>query len=155
FDVELFRKVSNVINHYFNDESSLNNDLRRAMLTIEINGAYEFYTYWWSYWHVGSATKRRLFDKFREVEYFVNNEYYRDYFKKLILLLINQSPVEIINNFQPSAEFPNWKKRLIKDSSILDKESNTNFIAIAEDNSHCYLLKSLRPRDLEGNTKIE
>lgn len=155
FDVDLFKQVSDVINQYFNDEDGLNNDIRRAMLTIELNGIYEFYTYWWSYWHVGKATKRRLFDKFREVEYFVNDEYYREYFKKFILLLIDHTPKEIANNFQPPKEFPNWKKRLIKDASILDKESNTNFVAISDDDSHCYLLKSIRPRDLEGNTKID
>jgi hypothetical protein len=155
FNVELFQKVSNTINHYFNDEDGLNNDIRRTMLTIELNGSYEFYTYWWSYWHVGNATKRRLFDKFREVEYFVNNEFYRVYFKKLVLSLIHQTPKEIISNFQPVDNFPNWKKRLITEPDILDNISNTNYIAIAEDNSHCYLLKSKRPRELDGNIKIE
>ncbi|MEM6737767.1 MAG: DUF262 domain-containing protein [Bacteroidota bacterium] len=155
FDVDLFSKVSEVLNLYFNSEDSLNNDIRRAMLTIDLDGTYEFYTYWWSYWHVGNAVKRRLFDRFREVEYFVNDEYYREYFKKFVLLLIDKTPIEISAEFQANPDFPNWKKRLIKEHSILDSESNTNFIAIAEDNSYCYLLKSLRPRDLEGNIKIE
>jgi hypothetical protein len=154
FNVDLFQKVANVIHQYFNNEDGLNNDIRRAMLTIEVNDDYEFYSYWWSYWHVGKATKRRLFDKFREVEYFVNHEFYREYFKKLVYLLIDQSPKEIVSNFLPDPQFPNWKKRLIQETNILDEISNTNYIAIAEDNSHCYLLKSKRPRDIEGNIKI-
>jgi len=155
FNVDLFQKISNVIHKYFNNEAGLNNDIRRAMLTIDVHGDYEFYTYWWSYWHVGKATKRRLFDKFREIEYFINDEFYREYFKKLVHLLIDKTPNEIVSNFVPNSQFPNWKNRLIKESKILDEISTTNYIAIAEDNSHCYLLKSKRPRDIEGNIKLE
>ena len=36
-------------------------------------------------------------------------------------LLIDQSPSEIVSNFEPSTQFPNWKKRLIRETKILDK----------------------------------
>ena len=108
-----------------------------------------------SYWHVGNSNKRRLFDKFREVEYFVNHEHYQEYFKKLVLALTTKSPLEIIDEFQPANDFPNWKRKLIKDPKYLDELSKTNYIAIAEDNSYCYLLKSMRPREIEGSLKIE
>ena len=155
FDIELFKEVTDVLIKYFSDESKLDNSIRRAFFTIEVENKYEFYNYWWSYWHVGQANKRRLFDRFRELEYFANHDFFRRYFKKLVLKLISSTPDELINEFQPNSGFPNWKKRIIKESEILDTESKSNYIAIAEDDSYCYLLKSKRPRDLEGSIKID
>ncbi|GAA4292611.1 DUF262 domain-containing protein [Aestuariibaculum suncheonense] len=155
FDSHLFEKITNVFSTYFSSEDSLDNDIRRAILTIDVKGKYEFYTYWWSYWHIGNANKRRLFDKFREIEYFINNFEHRDYFKKFVLKLIDKNPLEIIDEFVPPLNFPNWKNRLIKDSSLLDDQARTNLIAISEDDSYCYLLKSSRPREKEGNILIE
>jgi len=124
------------------------------MFTIEVDGKYDFYSYWWSYWHVGNATKRRLFDRFREVEYCINHEYYREYFKKFIFKLLDKTPSQVAEDFVPSEQFPNWKKRLVKEPSLLNENNRTNHIAIAEDNSYCFLLKSKRPREIEGNMKI-
>lgn len=47
----------------------------------------------------------------------------------------------------------NWKRRLIKEETLLSGTSK--YIAIPDDNSFCYLLKSRRPRDIDGGTKIE
>lgn len=49
---------------------------------------------------------------------------------------------------------PNWKIQLIKDPALLDKNTS-HYIAIPEDNSYCYLLKSKRPRDIDGSIKIK
>lgn len=154
FDEILFGNVQKVFATYFNTESSLTNDLRRALLTIEINSNYEFYNYWWSYWNIVSATKRRLFDRFRELEYYLYSDQ-REYFKKLVLLLVSKSLVEIANEFNPPSNFPNWKKRLIKEKDLLDNYGKSHYLAISEDNNCCYLLKSKRPRDVEGNHKVE
>lgn len=153
FNQKEFKKVSIVFNKYFKDESSLNNDLRRAFLTVEVNNKYEFYNYWWSFWHIGNANKRRLFDKFRELEYYLESDF-KEYFKKVVLKLQSSDLIEIAKEFQPPQNFPNWKLRLIKEKSILD-ESKTNYIAIPEDEEFCYLLKSKRPREIEGNFKIQ
>lgn len=155
FNVDLFVGVSDVVNKYFDNEKSLNNDIRRALLTIEVNGDYEFYSYWWSYWHIAKSTKRRLLDRFREVEYCINHEYFREYFKKFVLDLLDKNPSEMAQNFQSPSSFPNWKSRLIKEENLLNDYNKTNHIAIAEDNSHCFILKSTRPREIQGNLKIE
>lgn len=154
FDIHKFKKITRVFNDYFNNEAGLNNDLRRAFLTIEVDGRFEFYNYWWSFWHVGKATKRRLFDKYRELEYYLESDY-KEYFKKLLLLLLDTPLERIAENFQPPQGFPNWKLRLIKDKSILDEKSKTNYIAITEGENACYLLKSKRPREIEGSIRIE
>lgn len=154
FDEEHFTKIKNVFASYFNTENGLTNELRRALLTIEVEGDYEFYSYWWSYWHLVGGTKRRLFDKFRELEYYIYSDC-REYFKKLVLLLVSKDLKAIANDFIPPRNFPNWKQRLIKEADLLDKESKSNYIAILEDDSCCYLLKSKRPRDVEGSFEVK
>jgi hypothetical protein len=152
-DINLLQQVQQVFAKYFHEESEISNDLRRAMLTIEVDGLFEFYNYWWSLWTVTSATKRRLFDKFRELEYYIYSDQ-REYFKKLVLLLIHKDFQSIVDEFTPPLNMPNWKKRLIKENGLLDKEGGSHYIAIPEDNSCCYLLKSKRPRDIEGSVSI-
>jgi hypothetical protein len=154
FNEPLFQSILNVFTTYFNTENSLSNDLRRALLTIEVNGNYEFYNYWWSYWNIISAPKRRLFDRFRELEYYLYSDQ-REYFKKLVLLLTSKNLRQIALDFNPASDFPNWKKRLIKETNLLDNKGKSNYLAIMEDNSCCYLLKSKRPRDIEGSYKVE
>lgn len=154
FNEAYFTKIQKVFASYFNTENSLNNDLRRAFLTIEVDGNYEFYNYWWSYWNIIGATKRRLFERFRELEYYIYSDQ-KEYFKKLVILLVSKSLKDIANDFNPPNGFPNWKTRLIKEVDLLENKGKSHYIAIVEDNSCCYLLKSKRPRDVEGSHKIE
>ena len=148
------RAVADVIDKYFSKEKEIDTNLRRALLTIEHNGQYEYYNYWWSYWNVGDATKRCLIDKFRELEYCITHNECREYLKKLVVKLSTQTLQEIIDSFEPPIDMPKWKIKLIKDKQRLDSKFS-NFIAIPADNSCCYLLKSKRPRELKGNIKIE
>ncbi|MFD2914869.1 DUF262 domain-containing protein [Psychroserpens luteus] len=153
FNDNLFQDIQSIFSKYFKEESIISNDLRRAFLTIEVDGKYEYYNYWWSLWYVVYSVKRCLIDSFRELEYYMYSEY-NNYFKKLILELRQTDLKQIIANFEPPENFPNWKTRLIKESELLDKKSKSNYIAILEDNSSCYLLKSVRPRDEEGSVQI-
>lgn len=154
FNDEAFENVLTVFTEYFKKEIDLPNDLRRSLLTINVGGEYGFYDYWWSRWYVVQSIKRCLIDSFRELEYFMYSES-SEYFKKLILELIEKDYQQIIEDFTPSDGFPNWKLRLIKESQLLDDKSKSNYIAILEDNSCCYILKSKRPRDADGCLKIQ
>lgn len=155
FNENLFRLLQIAISDNFKVESDVSNDLRRALLTISVDNKYEFYGYWWSSWGVIKSDKRCLIETFREIEYFIYSEY-RDYFKNLVLELSKgYNFKQIVSKFSPPADFPNWKRRLIEESDLLDKQSKSNYIAIPEDNSCCYLLKSKRPRDQNGCVKIE
>ncbi|HLO70065.1 MAG TPA: DUF262 domain-containing protein [Flavipsychrobacter sp.] len=154
FDLMKFKSISNVLIKYFSNENNLNNDLRRALFTIEVGGSYEFYGYWWSYWNLMEATKRRLFGVYRELEYYINSDF-REYFKKLVIELTSKNLDQIASDFIPPANFPNWKLRLIKEKELLDKHGTSTYIAISSDNTNCYLLKSKRPRDIDGSIKVE
>ncbi|MDG4961985.1 DUF262 domain-containing protein [Pseudolactococcus raffinolactis] len=152
-NVELLSNVQKVFEKYFSDDSCLSDELRRAMLTIDVDGKFDFYSYWWSYWNVANATKRKLIVQFRELEYYMYSEQ-SEYFKKLVLQLINKNYQQIITEFIPPADMPNWKKRLIKEPDLLGEKCQSKYIAIPEDESFCYLLKSQRPRELADGYKV-
>ncbi len=158
-DVAALEKVQNVISKYFDQDADINNDLRRALLTIDDeDGNYNYYGYWWSFWNVVRANKRCLLgNSLRELEFYIygnNGNGYRIYLKKLILQLISNDLKEIADSFIPPSDMPNWKIRLIKEPDLLNDKCNSNHIAIPSDESCCYLLKSMRPRDLDGCEKI-
>lgn len=153
-DLELVTRIQKVFELYFNDEEEkITPNLRRAFLCTSVDGVYEFYNYWWSRWTVNSMTKRKLLDNYRELEYIMYNDE-KEYFKNLILNLTDCTLEDYVNSSVLPDSMPNWKKRLIKDEQILDS-AKSNYIAISEDNSCCYILKSRRPRDMEGCLRIE
>ena len=156
-DFDLLAKVQTVFENYFNKELESSNlefdKLRRALLTIEVNGSYCYYNYWWSYWYAGDAEKRKLFPLYRELEYFIGLPYFNQYFKKLVMLLTTQTYDEILANFSKPDNMANWQFRLIKEEKLLFN-CNSKYIAIPQDNSCCFLLKGKRPSDTEGCRKI-
>ncbi|MCM1307199.1 MAG: DUF262 domain-containing protein [Butyrivibrio sp.] len=156
-DFDLLSKIQVVFETYFNKELDWSNlefdKLRRALLTIEVDGSYRYYNYWWSYWYAGDAEKRKLFPLYREIEYFIGLAEYNPYFKKLVILLITQNYDQIISNFEKPKNMENWQYRLIKEEGLLFN-CNVKYIAIPQDRSYCYLLKSKRPSDTEGCKKI-
>lgn len=152
FDDEKFYDISEIFLRYLSERSCLTNDLRRALLTIDVESNYNFYDYWQSYWYLEGMNKRKLIDNYREIEYLLNYGY-SEFFKKLINKLKTMDMQEIAVRFNKPEDFPNWKYRLIKERALLDN-AKSNYMAIAEDDSFCYLLKSIRPRNLEGSTKV-
>jgi hypothetical protein len=159
-DIAKLESVQKIINKYFDKDEDINNDLRRALLTIaDDDGNYYYYGYWWSFWNVANANKRSLIDNnLRSLEFYIygkSNNDYSIYLKKLILNLNHFNLKEISTNFVPPQNMPNWKIRLIKESNLLDMICKSNHIAIPEDENCCYLLKSMRPRDLDGCEIIE
>jgi len=158
-DIEKLESVQKVISKYLNKDGDINNDLRRALLTIsDDNGYYYYYEYWWSFWNVVNANKRSLIDSnLRSLEFYIYgrfSEEYKIYIKKLILKLIDNNLQEIVTNFKLPEDMPNWKIRLIQEPDLLNVMCKSNHIAIPEDESCCYLLKSMRPRDIDGCHEI-
>jgi len=153
-DTDLLTKIKDILLASFNEEDVFSNDFRRAMFTIEINNEYNFYTYWDSYWYIGSATKYRMFNNYRELEWFMNNKDYKEYFKKLVLLLTGKKFEDIINDFNIPDIMPKWQGKIIKKPKLIN-ERKSNYIAITSDNKTCYLLKNSKPREIEGSIKIK
>jgi hypothetical protein len=74
-----------------------------------------------------------------------------DLMKKLIMNNIK----DIICDFEPPLDMPNWKVRLIKEPGLLDNHCDSKHIAIPDDGKCCYLLRVIRPRDLLSCYKVE
>lgn len=159
FDLNIFKKLQNVIYQYLDED--ITNNFRRALLTIsDDNGNYKFYDYWWSWSYSVNANKRCLIDKYRELEYYIYGNYkerdhFKKYIKKLLLKLTEKEIENIIEDFTPPPDMPNWKIKLIKEPSLLNDKCKSHYIAIPEDESCCFLLKSQRPRNEESCEKIE
>lgn len=157
FDKESFIKIKDIIFDNFGNDENINdfsNDIRRGLLTIEVDNIYNFYDYWWSRWYVVESIKRCLIDNFRELEYYIYNTEYSIFLNKLLNKLKTETLDEIIEKFVAPPEMPNWKIRLIKEKDLLDNQSKSNYIAIDEKDNFCYLLRSKRPRDVQGCIKI-
>ena len=159
FNVDGLIKIQKVIKKYLEEE--ITNDLRRGLLTIsDDEGLNNYYDYWWSWSYAVDANKRCLIDKYYELEYYIygsykNRDQYKKYLKKLLLQLTEKDLEDVILDFNPPEDMPNWKKRLIKEPQLLDEKCKSNYIAIPEDESCCYLLRGIRPRDKSSCEKIE
>lgn len=157
-DFELLAKIQIVFEKYFNKELEGGNlefdKFRRAMLTVEVSGKYQYYNYWWSYWNAAGTEKRKLFPVFREIEYFIGLDEYKEYFKKLVLKLTETDYDTILTTFEKPNNMENWQYRLIKEEKLL-AHCTSKYIAIAPDRTYCYLMRSKRPSDTTGSTKIE
>lgn len=156
-DFDYLNKVSIVFKTYFNKDLDSNVEefdlLRRTMLTISVKGSYKYYEYWWSFWNAEQINKRKLFPLFREIEYFIGDDWYRYYFMELVRKLVNQTYNEIIESFEKPINMPNWQFRLIKEGDLLAK-CDKKYIAIANDDSYCYLLKGKRPSSSDNCIKV-
>ena len=156
-DFELLANIHTVFEKYFNRELDNNytefDKLRRAMLTMEIDGKYQYYNYWWSYWYAGEADKRKLFPSYREIEYFIGLKEFKPYFKKLVIQLISKSYDKIIEDFVKPAHMENWQYRLIKEEKLL-ADCKSKYIAIPKERTYCYLLRGRRPSDTDGCPQI-
>lgn len=157
-DFEKLNNICKVFQSYFNkdldNEKSEFDMFRRAMLTIKHNGVYKCYEYWWSFWYAVGINKRKIFPIFRELEYFISQEEFSPYFEKLVTLLFDKTYKDIIEEFEKPLNMDNWQYRLIKEKDLL-QNCSSKYIAIADDNSYCYLLKGKRPSSPDGCVKVE
>ncbi|WP_117148873.1 MULTISPECIES: DUF262 domain-containing protein [Paraliobacillus] len=159
FNFNKFISITNVFKEYI--DKGITDKLRRALLTISTDdGEFNYYDYWWSWSYAVDANKRCLITKKSELEYYVYGNYksrdeYRLYFLKLLKKLIDYNLDQIIDMFEPPSEMPNWKKRLIKEPDLLSVHCKSKYIAIPQSEDCCYLLKGVRPRDIESCYKIQ
>ena len=160
FNVDALGKIQKVIKKYL-EKNEITNDFRRGLLTIsDDDGLNNYYDYWWSWSYAVDANKRCLIDKYYELEYYIygsykNRDHYKKYLKELLLQLTEKDLKDVILDFNPPENMPNWKIRLIKEPQLLNKKCKSNYIAIPNDESYCYLLRGIRPRDKSSCEKIE
>ena len=159
FSSDEFINITNVVKTYIDNE--ITDEFRRALLTISTDkGDHNYYDYWWSWSYAVDANKRCLITKKSELEYYVYGNYkgrneYKQYLIILLKKLVSNDLNQIIEMFNPPAEMPNWKKRLIKEPELLQDHCESKYIAIPESEDCCYLLKGVRPRDVDSCYKVQ
>ncbi|WOC50794.1 hypothetical protein BPO_0147 [Bergeyella porcorum] len=155
FFANQLEKIKNIFEKYLNDDD-ISNDFRRALFTIGDNG---FYNYWGSWLYVVSANKRRIIESTNDLKWnFTKKDNYSKYLRDLVLKLCTETIDDIITDFQKTQEFlylPNWKKRIIKEKELLDY-SRSHYIAIARDESRCWLIPNKKvANNSEGKKKLK
>jgi hypothetical protein len=106
------------------------------------------------------ANKRCLITKKSELEYYVYGNYkardeFKQYLVNLLRKLVNYDLNQTIDMFNPPANMPNWKIRLIKEPELLRDYCMSKYIAIPVSEECCYLLKGVRPRDIQSCYKVQ
>lgn len=154
---EMLERLYQLFASHFRDDNTFSVDLfNRAMLTIDVAGEYRYYDYWSSRWYAVDADKRKFLVDLTELNYYIYTERAngKAYVKSLVSMLLKQDYQSIIDAFVVPAHMPRWKAKLIKEPRWIQNRFS-DFIAIADDNSCCYLLKSQRPVNEEGSTCVK
>lgn len=157
-DKDKLENICKVINEHLSKDD-ITNEIRRVLFTLQGN---DFYDYWTTSWlYAVDSPKRCLIENIMDLKgNFANNKKskWRDYLKELLNELTTQTLENILIQYQLSSQFellPNWKQRLIKEKDLLN-HSQRHYIAIAKDNSCCWLIpQSKVSNDSEGRKKLK
>lgn len=152
FDEKKLSGIQKVVIDYLND-NDISNDFRRGLMTIKDNN---FYDYWTSSWLFAvDAPKRCLIENISELRDYSYMQHFRDYLKEIILELTTLKLSDLLSNYVISKDIPNWKQKIITEKDLLDF-SKQHYIAIAKDNSCCWLIpQSKVANSIEGANKLK
>jgi hypothetical protein len=149
--------IYNLFQRHFTDKEFEADNFNRAMLTIKVGTDYLYYDYWDSTWYAIYAGKRKFVVNLTDLNFYIYNDRNgngsRKYLTQLIELLLTKSYQQILDDFNPPSDMPEWKIKLIKEDKWL-KTRPSDFFAITQNNSDCFLLKSQRPLNMDGSIKI-
>lgn len=116
-------------------------ELRRAFFTI---GDGRFYHYWRSYLYAVNAPKYCSIEDDEDLRNYAYNKNFRHYMRQLALKLMTvDNVVELLRAYKPTNETPNWMRRLIKESGLMDA-STCGYFTVREDDSICHLIPRSR-----------
>lgn len=135
FFAESCSSLFKVVSEHLNSQD-ISNKFRSALLTIRNN---DFYNYWGTWSYGTDSHKKCLIENIADLKSNFTTGYYKDYLKDLIVKLFSESLDKIIEDFICPDTMPNWKCRLIKESSLLDKYCQSHYFGIPDDNQCCYL----------------
>ncbi len=140
YDQNKFTCAKNNVIKYFATEK-LDNDIRRALLTID---DYKFYNYWssWSY-NLNVSKKALLLNRSDLKDKFTHGEYSK-YLKGLLNNLENIDLSQYLKKYIKPENMPNWKYRLIKENNLIDNECTGYYLGIDEVKEICYLFRGLK-----------
>ncbi len=146
--------ITEIFTKYFN-AADFSNDIRALFLTC---GDGKFYDYWTSWVYVVDLPKRCLIEHTQDLRNYSYKSYFKNYFYDVVSKLIENKDVSYhLSQYKESEAFtkmPIWKQKIITNHSILDNHCKSKMIAIADDNSKCYLMNVGKPRSKESMKQI-
>ena len=136
FNANSLLAIQKVISEHLS-KSDISNDFRRGLFTIKDNC---FYNYWTSSWLFAvDEPKRCLIENVADLRNYAYNPHFRVYLKDILIKLTKVKLSDLIDDYVIPENMPNWKKRLIKETGLLDF-SNRHFIAIERKDKCCWLI---------------
>lgn len=145
-------KLQKVIKEYLSG-NDISNKFRSALLTI---GKNDFYTYWGTWSYKTETNKKCLIEDTNDLKNIIGRDNYQNYLKELLNKLINKPLDEIIREYLCPENMQNWKKRLIKETELLDDFCSGHYFGVTEDDKSCFLFyHRKRPRSRKKCKKIE
>lgn len=141
-DFERLTEVASVIVKEFGN--GITPEIRRAFFTI---GDGDFFRYWRSWYYAKELPKYCLisddvdFRDFAEIGHLS-----REALKSLVLALIGKSCAQLIADYQPAPQTPNWRVRLIRESDLIERATG-HYIALDEPGGIVYPIPGIRPHN--------
>lgn len=146
--------IADIFTKYFNNWD-FTNEIRALFLTC---GDGKFYDYWTSWVYVVDLPKRCLIEHTNDLRYYSYNHNYRKYFEDLVEKLLFKDDINYhLQSFIDSnyySTIPKWKKKIIGNHKILDKYCRSKMIAVASDDSRCYVMNVGKPRNIDSLKKL-
>lgn len=133
-DLDRFATVVETLDIHFS--SGINDEIRRALLTIK-DGLY--FKYWYSWLYAVGMPKYRLITDNDDLRKLANNPTFRHYLKELVLDLQNKTLKDLIDSFPSGSGTPQWRINLIKNDGLL-AQSQLKYLVLNDDQSICYLI---------------
>jgi len=142
FDFTRLANVADVIEHEFGN--GITQEIRRAFFTI---GDGNFFRYWSSTFYTLNLPKYCLIENYNEFRKFTEpNRQAREYLKSFVLELIGKTCLQLIAEYVPAPNTPNWRTRIIKEGDLIER-ATAHFIALDDQGKIVYPINGQRPRD--------
>lgn len=142
FDFGLLEDVAIVIEREFG--KGVTSEIRRAFFTI---GDGNFFRYWGSWFYTKNLPKFCLIYDDRDFQRFTDPKYFsRKTLKTFVLELIGKSCAQLIADYEPAPDTPNWRIRLIREEDLIER-ATAHYIALDEPGAVVYPIPGIRPHN--------
>ncbi len=133
-DIKLLKEAKRVIEKYF--DSGITDEMRSVLLTI---GDGNYFRYWSSWLYATDCPKYRLIEDMDDMRRFLKSDHLAGYFVILFKQLLEKTPAQIIDDYDPSEGSSSWRTLLICEPQLLSK-ARKKYLAFADDWEYCYLI---------------
>lgn len=142
FDFAILADVASVIEREFGN--GITQEIRRAFFTI---GDGNFFRYWDSSFSTMNLPKYCLISDNNDFRHFADPANpSREALKSFVLNLIGKSSEQLIENYKPEPDTPNWRIRLIREPDLIER-ATAHYIALDEAGQVVYPINGIRPRN--------